>query len=183
MRGAVRRPDTPEIRTPHFTLRRLVREDAAALFPSFSDDRTMRWWSCAPFISVQALADWLVPESGWKGGRSWAITERAGELAIGRLAAIDHGDDITEIAYLIAKERQSEGIAAEALSALITHLFEVEHRRRLYADVDPDNAASNRLLEKLGFTLEGRLREAWTTHIGRRDSLIWGLLSHEWQAT
>ena len=61
-------------------------------------------------------------------------------------------------------------------------MFRADNRRRLYADTDPDNAASNRLLESLGFTLEGRLREQWTTHIGRRDSLIWGLLHREWRA-
>ncbi|MXP26794.1 GNAT family N-acetyltransferase [Altererythrobacter indicus] len=178
--GADRR-DTPEIRTSRYTLRKLVREDAAALFPSFSDDDMMKWWSCGPFISVQALADWLVPESGWDKGRSWAITDHDSDLAIGRLAAIDMGDDVTELGYLISKERQGEGIATEALSSLVAHLFHDEKQRRVYADVDPDNVASNKILEKLGFTLEGRLREACTTHIGRRDSLIWGMLDHEWQ--
>ena len=84
--------------------------------------------------------------------------------------------------WLVVRERQGEGIAREALSALIDHLFSVEGRRRVYADIDPDNIASNRLAESLGFTLEGRLREQWTTHIGRRDSLIWGLLASEWPA-
>ncbi len=54
--------------------------------------------------------------------------------------------------------------------------------RRIYADTDPDNAGSNRLLEHLGFTGEGRLRAEWETHIGVRDSLIWGLLADEWRA-
>ena len=48
------------------------------------------------------------------------------------------------------------------------------------ADTDPDNIGSNRLLERLGFKLEGHLRAEWETHIGVRDSLIWGLLAAEW---
>ncbi len=44
------------------------------------------------------------------------------------------------------------------------------------ADVDPDNTASARVFEKLGFQLEGRLRGEWDVHIGIRDSLIFGLL-------
>ncbi|RKF21868.1 N-acetyltransferase [Altericroceibacterium spongiae] len=182
MSGAGAPQDTPTIRTDRYILRKLVREDAAALFPSFSDDAMMRWWSCPPFVSLQALADWLVPASGWEEGRSWAIIDADDPegLAIGRLAAMDRGDGVSEIAYLVAAERQGSGVARETLGALITHLFAAERRRRLYADVDPDNAPSNRLLETLGFTLEGRLREAWTTHLGRRDSLIWGLLDHEW---
>jgi RimJ/RimL family protein N-acetyltransferase len=90
------------------------------------------------------------------------------------------GDAIAEVGYIVVKQRQGEGIAREALAALVDHLFTADGVRRIYADVDPDNTASNRLVERLGFTLEGRLREQWTTHIGARDSLIWGLLASEW---
>jgi RimJ/RimL family protein N-acetyltransferase len=159
-------------------LRELVRADAPALFASFSDHDVMRWWSRAPFASEAELADWLAPAEGWAGGRSWAVTEGEGGPAIARLVAIDRGDGISEVGYLVVKERQGQGVAREAL---VDHLVRVEGRRRVFADTDPDNAASNRLLESLGFTLEGRLREQWTSHIGRRDSLIWGLLASEWE--
>jgi RimJ/RimL family protein N-acetyltransferase len=171
---------TPTLATRRFVLRELTRADAPALFPSFSDPQVMRWWSRGPFASEAELAEWLVPESGWDAGRSWAVCEGANGPAIGRLAAIDCGDGISELGYLVSRERQGEGVGREALTALVDHLFHGEGRRRLFADVDPDNAASNRLLQGLGFTLEGRLREHWTTHIGRRDSLIWGLLASEW---
>ena len=121
-------------------------------------------------------------DSGWEEGRSWAVAESDEGPAIARLAAMDRGDGITELGYLVVRDRRGEGIAREALAALIAHLFATEDRRRIYADTDPDNTASNRLLERLGFKHEGRLREHWTTHIGRRDSLIWGLLAHEWNA-
>jgi len=173
---------TPTLRTGRFVLRELGRADAAALFPSFSDPALMRWWSRAPFASEAELAAWLVPDSGWEAGRSWAVTESEGGKAIASLSATDRGDGITEVGYLVSSDWQRKGVAREALAALIDHLVGTEGRRRIYADVDPDNAASNRLLESLGFTLEGRLREQWTTHIGRRDSLIWGLLAQEWQA-
>ena len=173
---------TPTLRTSRFVLRELTRADAAALFASFSDPEVMRWWSRGPFESEAELAEWLVPSEGWEGGRSWAIAESEEGPAIGRLAAIDRGDGMTELAHLVVRERQGQGVAREALAALVAHLFDGEGRRRLYADTDPDNAASNRLLESLGFTCEGRLREQWTTHIGRRDALIWGLLDHEWNA-
>lgn len=140
----------------------------------------MRWWSRAPFGSEAELADWLVPPSGWDEGRSWAIVEHGEGPALGRVAVIDRGDDVAELAYLVVHTRRREGIAHEALRALIDHLLQAEGKRRLFADVDPDNVGSNTLMRTLGFQLEGRLREHWTTHIGRRDSLIWGLLANEW---
>jgi len=140
----------------------------------------MRWWSRAPFESEAELADWLVPEKGWDEGRSWAIVEHIDGPALGRVAVMARGDDIAELAYIVDRSRRRQGIAREALKALIDHLFHAEGKRRLYADADPDNLGSNELLSTLGFKLEGRLREHWTTHIGRRDSLIWGLLANEW---
>jgi [ribosomal protein S5]-alanine N-acetyltransferase len=173
--------DTPTLRTSRFVLRQLEQSDAAALFPTFADRVSMRWWVRAPFETEAELAKWLVPESGWEEGRSWAIIDSVGGPAIGRIAVMDRGDDVAEIGYLISHARRREGIAREALVAVIDYLITTERKRRLFADIDPDNAASNELVAKLGFTLEGRLREHATTHIGRRDSLIWGLLACEWQ--
>ncbi len=173
---------TPTLTTARLVLRELTRADAPALFPAFANAALMRWWSRGPFDSEAELADWLAPVNGWDSGRSWAIAARADGPAIGRIVAIDRGDAISEVGYLLAAEHHGHGFAREALSALVEHLFRADAQRRIIADVDPDNAASNRLLEALGFTLEGRLREHWTTHIGRRDSYIWGLLAPEWLA-
>ena len=174
---------TPLLATRRFVLRPLVREDAAPLFASFGDPETMRWWSRGPFASIEELADYLVPPPGeWPGGRSWAVAASESGLAIARLAAVDHGDGVSELSYVVVPGHQGQGVAREALSALIDHLFGREHYRRLFCDVDPENEGSNRLCQRLGFTLEGRLREAATTHLGPRDALIWGLLAREWRA-
>ena len=76
---------------------------------------------------------------------------------------------------------RGEGIAAEAVAAVIDQIF-AEGQRRVFADTDPENVQSRGLLERLGFKLEGHLRAEWETHIGVRDSLIWGLLEDEWKA-
>ena len=43
-----------------------------------------------------------------------------------------------------------------------------------------DNTACIRTFERLGFTLEGRLRATWKTHIGIRDSLIFAMIDGEY---
>jgi [ribosomal protein S5]-alanine N-acetyltransferase len=173
---------TPTLASARFVLRPLTREDAPALFPTFADPEAMRYWSRGPFESEAELGAWLAPQKGWDAGRSWAVAESLDGPALGRLVAIDKGDHVSEIGYIIVRERQGQGIAREATAVLIDHLFSAEKLRRIYADTDPDNTGSIALVKSLGFTLEGRLREHWVTHIGRRDSLIWGLLDHEWQA-
>lgn len=63
---------------------------------------------------------------------------------------------------------------------MIDLLIREEGHRRVFADTDPDNAASNALLATLGFQREGYLRAEWETHIGVRDTVLWGLLADEW---
>ncbi len=177
---------TPTLETARFTLRELIRSDAADLFPSFSDETAMKWWSRGVFASEEELADWLVPESGWDEGRSWAVVAGHGDNMSGpvlaRLAAMDRGDGVTELGYLTVIGRHRQGIVTEALAGLIDHVFNTEGRRRIYADVDPENDASNAVTRRLGFVLEGRLRESMVTHLGPRDSCIWGLLPADWAA-
>ena len=55
----------------------------------------------------------------------------------------------------------------------------IEALKDAYADIDPENAGSIKLVERLGFKYEGRLRGAWKTHIGVRDTLIYGMLAQD----
>jgi len=53
---------------------------------------------------------------------------------------------------------------------------------RLEADVDPRNLPSLRVLDRLGFTREGVLRERWLVAGETQDSLICGLLARDYVA-
>ncbi len=170
----------PVIETERFVLRELTADDVPAFWPAFSDPGNMRWWSREAFTSREELAEWLL-STDW-GGRSWSAIERSSGEPVCRVVAIAGMEGVSEIGYATVLGRQGQGIARECVGALISHLFQEEAMRRVWADVDPDNAPSNALLKTLGFTLEGHLREAWKTHIGVRDSLIWGVLAHEWPA-
>ncbi|NPD15975.1 GNAT family N-acetyltransferase, partial [Xinfangfangia sp. D13-10-4-6] len=65
---------------------------------------------------------------------------------------------------------------------LIDHLFSEADYRRLYVEIDAENQASVRLIERLGFVREGYLRQHEVTHKGLCDMLIYGLLRNEWLA-
>jgi [ribosomal protein S5]-alanine N-acetyltransferase len=106
---------------------------------------------------------------------------RGDDRAIGTCASHEKRQGkVTEIGYALGRSHWGHGYAREAVSAVIDRLFD-EGQRRVFADTDPQNSASIALLETLGFTREARLRAEWETHIGVRDSLIFGLLRHEWR--
>lgn len=170
---------TPTLHSARLTLRPRVADDAEALFPTMADAEAMRWWSYPPFTQVEDLrAHFGKAHPDW---RAWAVTWRGEDRAIGFVAAGQRRTGVSEIGYLFARETWGQGVAREALTALLTQLF-AEGQRRVFADIDPDNAPSIGLVERLGFVLEGRLRAEWETHIGVRDTLIYGLLRDEWRA-
>lgn len=173
--------DVPDIFTERLRLRRRVPDDAQALYPSMSDSELMTWWSRAPFTSLAELRAYLEADTGnW---RIWSITHRGDDRAIGFVAAGEKRQGgVSEIGYLLERACWGSGLAREAVTGLIDQLFR-EGQRRVAADTDPDNVASNALLERLGFQREGYLRDEWQTHIGVRDTVLWGLLAREWTRT
>jgi len=171
----------PVIETDRLRLRERTPDDAESLFPTLSDAELMTWWSRAPFATVDEVRENFTPGPVWSGWNAWSITRKGDDRAIGYVASGEKRQGgVSEIGYVLERAAWGEGIAREAVSALIDHLFACG-QRRVFADTDPENAASNGLLTRLGFTLEGRLRGEWKTHIGVRDSLIWGLLAEEWK--
>jgi len=173
--------EVPVIETERLRLRPRTFDDAESLYPTLSDAELMTWWSRAPFTSIDEVREYFVPNERSAGWHAWVITRHGDDRAIGFLSAGEKRQGgVTEIGYMLERAAWGSGIAREAVAGLITHLF-AHGQRRIFADTDPENAASNRLLESLGFTLEGRLRAEWETHIGVRDSFIWGLLASEWK--
>lgn len=163
-------------------------DDADALFEAYRDAEVMRYWSSAPHASVDDTRAYLSsryspealdPNATWRG---WSMTLKGDDRAVGTLAAGLRRNGVVEIGYMVVRRLWGQGYAREGVTRLLDLLFVEEGRRRVMADTDPDNAPSNALLESLGFTREGRLRGEWETHIGIRDSLIWGLLREEWRA-
>ena len=153
--------------------------DAEPLHAIFADEDLMRWWSHAAHTTLDQTRERLAEESpGW---RRWTVTRKGDDTAIGFVAAGEKRQgNVTEIGYALARAHWGSGLAAEAVSRVIDQIF-AEGQRRVFADTDPENAASRALLERLGFKLEGYLRAEWETHLGVRDTTLYGLLRDEWR--
>ena len=166
---------TPVLKTERLVLRPLELDDAAALLPALRDEANMRYWSSGPLESVDAVRNYLRWNVEGDGVTCWAFARaETPRDALGWIILIDERKGCAEIGFMSRPDAQGAGLVREAANRVCTHAFEDLGLRRLYADIDPDNAASIRLIEALEFQKEGRLRAAWETHIGVRDSLIYG---------
>jgi len=169
------------LESERLVLRAVRSDDAGALFEVLSDVALMTWWSSGPHVSVEQTRTYIDPAAALADGRrSWAITLCGEDRAVGWVNASDRRPGVSEIGYILARSYWGQGIAREAVTMMLDQLFLAEDHRRIFADADPENIHSIALLQSLGFALEGRLRAEWETHIGVRDSLIFGLLKDEW---
>ncbi len=108
-------------------------------------------------------------------------------LGDGRLigaAGLDVAEEACQatLGYCLSARAWGRGYATETARALVGFGFDVLLLHRIQAGCDPENAASARVLEKVGMTLEGRLRDDARIRGEYRDTLVFGILEHEWRA-
>lgn len=105
----------------------------------------------------------------------WAI-EVEGEAAggIGIVLMTDVERVSAEIGYWLGEQHWGRGVVTEALRAVTAEVFTRFEVLRLFALPFADNRGSVRVLEKAGYTLEGRLRQSAVKNGIVRDQLLFG---------
>lgn len=173
----------PTLASEHLILRQLKVDDAPALFDILSDGEVMRYWSSGPHAHIDETRSYIAWNAETEAGHvCWAIT-LDGRVALGWIILLPHRKNSFELGYILGRSHWGKGYVYEAACMALDHAFGNLAARRVMADTDPGNIGSIRLLEKLGFQREGYLRQEWETHIGVRDSLLFGLLRTEWFKT
>ena len=92
-------------------------------------------------------------------------------------------DDVLEIGYTLHPDYWGRGYVPEAARALIDLAFKELNLHKIELSCFGYNLQSQRVAEKLGFTLEARIRDRKDTQGNRCDSLVYGLLRSEWKET
>jgi ribosomal-protein-alanine N-acetyltransferase len=116
-------------------------------------------------------------------GFRWFV-EHDGQL-IGTVSARDvsraHGR--AQLGYMLSDAFHGRGLGTRAVGLMLDALFTaLPYLQRVWLTTLAENAASQGVARKLGFTLEGTMR-GHAMHLGqRRDQQLWGLLRPEWAA-
>ena len=173
--------------TERLVLRWLSEADAAAQYAIFSDPVVMRYWSSAHWTEP-AQADALIAKAlaDYAAGTAlrWAVARRDTGEMIGNvnLYSFFDANRRCDIGYALAQAHWGQGLLGEALAAALAHGFETLKLNRVEADIDPRNAASAKVLERLGFVREGYMAERWLVNGEVCDTVFYGLLRRHWQA-
>jgi RimJ/RimL family protein N-acetyltransferase len=173
--------------TERLVLRRFRASDAPRLSEYRSDPDVARYQSWdAPFtldkaeVAVRNFAAGSPEQPGWF---QYAIEHTAERALIGDVAVRLH-DNLkqAEIGFTLATAYQGKGFATEAVSAVLDRLFRLQGLHRVMGECDARNTASAALMERLGFTREGLLRQQTFIKGEWTDDLLFGILAPEWLA-
>jgi [ribosomal protein S5]-alanine N-acetyltransferase len=177
---------TPTLRTPRLRLRPFTEADGDALFALHSNAHVLRYWDSPPWTE-RARADRFIAacrqlaEDGT--GARLAIDLASDGTFVGWCALARWNPDYRSAAlgYCLGDAAWGQGYATEAAHAVLQWAFDTLDLNRVQAETDTRNAASARVLEKLGFVREGTLREDCAVNGDVSDSWVYGLLRREWR--
>ncbi len=157
------------LETQRLILRNLQASDLEELYDYRNDDRCTRYQrgqmrerSDLAALIERRRADSFLPE----GKKQLAIALKDGTL-IGEITIFN--EDVITMGYTLSYKHHRKGYACEMVSAIVKALHDAYPKKEFLCFVEPENVASIRLLEKIGYTKLGvDLKE---------NALVFGLYS------
>jgi RimJ/RimL family protein N-acetyltransferase len=178
---------SPTLETERLRLRPFADADADDLFALQSNVHVLRYWDSPPWVDRTSVARFLarcqqMAEEG--SGARVAIERTCDQAFVGWCTFNSWNPDFrsASLGYCLGQAAWGRGYATEAARALLEWAFDTLDLNRVQAEADTRNVASARVLEKLGFVLEGTLREDCIVNGDVSDSWVYGLLRRDWVA-
>lgn len=180
---------TPElpIETERLRLRPFSRGDVDAVFAYRQREDVARYLFDEP-MSREACAEAVQLRTGqtaWQNEGDkilLAVERKADHAMLGEISLIWRSEPARqgELGYIFHPDHHGKGYATEAALALMRVGFEAAGLHRIYARCDARNAASYRLMERLGMRREAHFREHLLVKGTWDEELIYALLEGEW---
>lgn len=168
-----------QIETERLILRRFCKSDLQDLYEYLSDEEVVRFEPYKPmdWQEVENTLDWRMSTEEMMAVELKSSGKMIGNVYLGK------GDfEARELGFVFNRHYWGQGYALESCRAVLKRAF-VSGVHRIYAECDPNNMASWRLLERLGFSREGHLRENvyfWKDEGGNpiwKDTLVYAILN------
>ena len=157
--------DPPVIDTPRLTLRRMLKRDSADMYEYASDPEVSAYLLWQPHESEAFTRRYLsYLQSRYRAGdfHDWAVVLRDEDKMIGTcgFTSFRLDSNSVEIGYVLNRRYWGQGIAPEAVRAILRFGFIELRLHRIEAHYMEGNDRSRRVMEKVGMTYEGAFRES-----------------------
>jgi RimJ/RimL family protein N-acetyltransferase len=179
-------PNPPILDTARLRLRPFAASDAVDVAHLAGDREIAATTRQIPHPYEPHMAEaWLasLPAAHERGELlNFAITLREGGALIGSIGLLLNAvDNHGELGYWIGKPYWDNGYATEAARVVVDHAFGVLRLHRIYAHHFSRNAASGRVMQKLGMKCEGYMREHRRKFGHYEDLVIYGMTAADYR--
>lgn len=176
---------TPTLHTTRLRLRPFTNADTDDLFALQSDARVLRYWDAPPWTERSRATRFIdsCRQMSDEGSGARVVIERKSDHAFVGWCTFNNWNPnfrSAGLGYCLSEAAWGCGYATEAARAVLQWAFDSLDLNRVQAEADTRNAASGRVLEKLGFAHEGTLREDCIVNGDVSDSWVYGLLRRDW---
>ncbi|GAA3768849.1 GNAT family N-acetyltransferase [Flavobacterium ginsengiterrae] len=172
----------PVIETERLLLRRITNDDVNEVFELRSNPETMKYIP-RPLVknNEDALAHIAMIDEKIETnvGINWAITLKDNPKLLGIIGyyRMQPENYRAEIGYMLSPDFHGKGIIPEAVNVLLKYGFEDLKLHSIEAVIDPENYASEKVLQKCGFVKEAHLKESEFWEGKFLDKVIYSLLN------
>ena len=175
----------PQVTTDRLVLRRMRASDVDDIYAYACDPDVARYTSWAPHTSpdetrqfVRRVLDAYLE----KRVASWGLELKAERKLIGTggYGSWDIQNSTAEIGYVIGRPYWGQGLATEAVTAMIDFGFRRMSLNRIVIRMDPRNIGSWRVAEKCGCRFEGIARQVAYAKGSFDDLMVWAILREDW---
>lgn len=164
--------NVPQLETDRLLLREFRESDFREYAVMCADPEVMRYLGGKTLNRMEAWRHMAFLIGHWelRGYGPWAVEEKKTRKFIGRLGFLNPEDwPGFEIGWTLARNTWGKGYATEAARRALQFGFKELDKDHIISLIHPDNAASIRVAERLGETLEGK------TELLGHDVLIYGI--------
>lgn len=173
-----------DMQSERLLLRPMQLNDAPVLFEFWSDPMVTKHMN-ASFTDVSQAQQMIEMLQGlFKENKAirWTIFLKHSNEIIGSCGFnyLDYENERAEIGYDLGYPYWGKGYAPEAIQTLIRFGFESLHLNRVEAKVEPENLNSIKVLRKLRFVEEGKLRQYEKSKEEFVDLTMFSILRTEW---
>ena len=174
------------LETERFLLRALRESDVEAMLEIYGDPRVMQFhpWECfADLETARRAQRWMAGLFDAGRGVRWGVVSKEDPdgpiLGSGGLDAYTPMSQCGEMGLELKREWWGKGVAPEVCRGIMDHCYGAMKVHRLEAWTVEENRSSRRVLERLGFSLEGVLRQKGYWKGAFRDLYLYSKLSGE----
>lgn len=176
--------DFPIININNFVLREIRESDASDYLNYYGDPKVNKFILCdIPQNFEESRKEVIYWRNIFYYGEGiyFAIADKKDDRMIGSIGLTSHNrhNSRIELSYDLAKEYWRQGIMSDAIKQTVRYGFNIMKINRIEASVAVTNLASKELLVKLGFSIDGILRQHRKHNDLYRDVFMMSLLKDD----